>query len=39
MDLDDGRSDSEKDDENISSMELVSEDSGDKTWHDADNID
>lgn len=39
MDLDDERSDSEKDGENISNTELVSEDSGDKTWDDTDNID
>ncbi|KAF6231255.1 hypothetical protein HO173_010587 [Letharia columbiana] len=39
MDLDDERSDSEKDDENTSNMELISEDSSDETWDDTDNID
>lgn len=39
MDLDDERSDSEKDDENISNMVLISEDSSDETWDDTDNID
>lgn len=39
MDLEDERLHCEKDDENNSEMELISEEGGYQTWDDVDNID